>query len=90
MYKIEPHHQQKANELGVKIYPSKKGNYKLDVYDKKGQYITSVGHKNYKDFVMYWKEKGLDYANERKRLYNIRHKNDTGLRGFYAKNLLWN
>ena len=59
MYQIEPHHRQKAQEIGVQIYPSKKGNYKLDVY-KKGQYITSIGDIRYKDFVMYWKEKGKE------------------------------
>jgi len=88
MYTIESYHRQKARELGVEIYPSKKGHYKLDVYDKKGQYITSVGDIRYRDFVMYWKEKGKAYAEERRRLYHIRHKNE-GLRGFYAKNLLW-
>jgi hypothetical protein len=88
MYQIEPHHRQKARELGVQIYPSKKGNYKLDVY-KKGQYITSIGDIRYKDFVMYWKEKGKAYAEERRRLYHGRHKNDKSLRGLLVAYLLW-
>jgi len=88
MYTIEPHHRQKARELGVEIFPSKKGHYKLDVYDKKGQYITSIGDMRYKDFILYWKEKGQAYAQERRRLYHGRHKNE-GIRGKLAKEILW-
>jgi hypothetical protein len=42
----------------------------------------------YKDFVMYWKEKGKAYAEERRRLYHGRHKNE-GIRGQLAKAILW-
>jgi hypothetical protein len=87
MYTIEKYHRQKARELGVEIYPSKKGNYKLDVY-RNNEYITSIGDIRYKDFILYWKEKGKAYAEERRRLYHIRHKNE-GIRGKLAKEILW-
>jgi len=87
MYQIEPYHRQKAQEIGVQIYPSKKGNYKLDVY-RNGEYIMSIGDMRYKDFVMYWKEKGKAHAEERRRLYHGRHKNE-GIRGRMAKAILW-
>ena len=87
MYSIKPYHLQQAKKLGVSIKPSSKGNYKLDVF-KDGEYVTSIGDKRYKDFMIYKEEKGDDYANERRRLYRLRHKKD-GVRGQLARFILW-
>jgi hypothetical protein len=87
MYSIKPFHLQQAKKLGVSIKPSSKGNYKLDVF-KDGEYVTSIGDKRYKDFMIYKEEKGEDYANERRRLYRLRHKKD-GVRGQLAMFILW-
>ena len=87
MYPIKPYHFQQAKKLGVTIQPSKKKNYKLDVF-KDGDYVTSIGHKKYKDYAIYLEEKGQDYANERRRLYNLRHKNDNGIRSIFST-ILW-
>lgn len=88
MYKITDYSFKKAKELGVMIKPSTKKNKKIDVY-KDGVLITSVGNSQYLDYPTYIINKGLTYANERRRLYRIRHKNDDGIAGYYALNLLW-
>jgi hypothetical protein len=88
MYKIKDYSYKKAKELGVEIKPSKVKNKKIDVF-KDGKFLVSIGDINYKDYPSYIQEKGLSYANERRRLYNIRHKNDKGITGKYAKAILW-
>jgi hypothetical protein len=87
MYPIRPLQIQNSRKLGLTIKPSTKKNYKLDVY-KDGDYITSIGHKKYKDYAIYLEEKGKDYADERKRLYHLRHRNE-GIRGELSKLILW-
>lgn len=88
MYKIRSYSKQKAKELDVIIKPSAKPKKKIDVYkdDKK---VASVGAIGFKDYPTYVTEKGKQYADERRRLYKIRHSKDNGLNGYYAKNLLW-
>jgi hypothetical protein len=86
-YKIKDYSYKKAKELGVEIKPSTNKNKKIDVI-KKGKVIASIGDINYKDYPTYIQEKGLSYAKERRRLYNIRHKNDKELTKKYSK-ILW-
>lgn len=88
MYQVRPRHLQQAKKLGVMIQPSKKGNYKLDVY-KDGSLLASIGDRRHGDYVMYLEEKGKAYADERKRLYHIRHKNDKGVKGVLSRAILW-
>ena len=91
MYQIQPYTYKQAKILGVEVKPSTHKNKKIDVY-KNGTYICSIGFLGMKDFPTYIKEKGLDYANERRRLYRIRHKSDkniVGSNGYYASELLW-
>jgi len=88
MYKILPQHYDNAKKLKVEIKPSTLKNKKIDVY-KDGKRIASIGAIGYKDYQYYILEKGLEYANERKRLYNIRHKNDSNKNGYYARLILW-
>ena len=62
---------------------------KIDVY-KNNKKIGSVGALGYKDYPTYIKQKGLVYANKRRDLYKIRHKNDIGSgNGKLAYQLLW-
>ena len=92
MYSITDYSKERAKELNVIIKPSKKLNKKIDVYSKDNEYITSIGDSRYKDFPTYMQEKGKEYANERRRLYKIRHNKDrkiTGSTGFYADKILW-
>ena len=87
MYKIRPYHLQQAQSLGVEIKPSSKKFYKLDVY-KDGKYLTSIGDKRYKDYMLY-QEEDPELAEKRRKLYWNRHKKDNGIRGELAKRILW-
>ncbi len=88
MYNITKYSKDQAEKLGVVIKPSKRVNKKIDVY-KNNDFIVSIGDKRYKDYPTYIIENGLDYANERRKLYKNRHKKDAGVAGFYAKKILW-
>jgi len=88
MYKITSYTYQKARELGVEVRPSVNPNKKIDVF-KDGKKIASIGDPNYLDFPTYTKEKGQAYANERRRLYHIRHAKDKNIEGLLSKALLW-
>lgn len=46
MYSIKDYSYDQAEKLGVKIRPSKKSHYKIDILDMNGDYITSIGNKN--------------------------------------------
>jgi hypothetical protein len=89
-YKITQYSYDRAKELGVIIKPSKKGNYKIDVYDKSGDYITSIGHRQYLDFPKIIKKNGKDYEEYRRELFYKRHKNYPKYsRGWYSSYILW-
>jgi len=88
MYKILPQHYANAKKLGVEIKPSTLKNKKIDVF-KNDKKIASIGNIKYKDYQYYILEKGLDYANERRKLYLGRHKNDKNITGYYARLILW-
>jgi hypothetical protein len=89
MYTITKYSYDKAKQFGVKIKPSTRKGKKIDVFDKKDQFITAIGALGYKDYPTFLLEKGKAYADERRRLYKIRHENDNGLAGYYARRLLW-
>lgn len=87
MYTILPYTKEKAKQLGLTITPSTKKGKKLDVY-KNGKLIASIGAIGYKDYPTYLKEDGPAVANERRRLYRLRHTKNT-LGEQLALNLLW-
>lgn len=91
-YKILPYSYKQAEKLGVEIKPSAKKNKKIDVYKNK-KLISSIGQLGAKDYPTYLKEtKNKEFADERKRLYKLRHKKDlsiVGSAGYYANNILW-
>ena len=92
MYKITTRQLFNAEKLGVTIKPSTNKAKKIDVYNKAGQKLASIGAKGYKDYEIYLLEKGSAFANERRRLYRIRHQNDrtkVGSAGYYADKILW-
>ena len=86
-YQITDYTKQKARELGVEVKPSKKKEKKIDVY-KNGRFCGSIGQIGYKDYPTYLKEEGKEVADERRRLYHLRHPNNT-LGEALAKYLLW-
>ena len=91
MYKITKYTKNKALKLKVEVKPSKNKSKKIDVF-KNGVKIASIGAKGYKDYPTYIKEKGLKYANKRRKLYKLRH-NKTRLKkwsnSWLADQLLW-
>ena len=89
-YDILPYSYNQASKLGVTIKPSNYKEKKIDVY-KNNNYICSIGALGMKDYPTYIKEKGKTYADNRRKLYRIRHKKDNiiGTRGHYALNILW-
>jgi hypothetical protein len=91
-YQIRPYHRLKARQLGVIVRPATKAPYKLDVFSREGEYITSIGDRRYSDFVIYAEDDGYEVADRRRELYHKRHKKDSqikGSRGYYAANILW-
>ena len=89
MYKIQKYSYEQAKKLDVKIQPSEKAKFKIDIFNDDGDYITSVGDRRYSDYPSYIESHGKVYADKRRALYHIRHKNDSTERGFYALNILW-
>ena len=90
-YKITSYTKNKAEKLGVVVKPSKVKDKKIDVF-KSGKKIATIGAKGYNDYPTYLKTKGKEYADERRRLYKIRHNNDRLVKdsnGYYADKLLW-
>ena len=91
-YNITNYSYDKAKVMGIKLYPSKNKKYKIDVYDINNNYITSIGASGYKDYPTYINEDGLKYANERRRLYKLRHNNTRHVkysRSWLADQILW-
>ena len=91
MYNIKNYTKEKAKELNVKIKPSTNKKKKIDVF-KDGRKIASIGAIGYSDYPTYIESKGIKYADERRKLYKIRHNKDLkqiGSNGWFASNLLW-
>jgi hypothetical protein len=91
VYKISDYSQKRAKELNVVIKPSQQKNKKIDVYKGK-QKIASIGSITNLDYPTYIKERGKAFADNRRRLYKLRHKNDINNRngnGFWANKILW-
>jgi len=90
-YEIKQYTYDKADKYDVFVQTSHKKNYKVDVF-KDGQYVCSIGDIRYSDYPTYIEEKGLDYAEKRRKLYHIRHHkeaNSYGTPGWYSYHLLW-
>lgn len=91
-YIITDYTYDKAKQLGVKVKVSKNKRYKIDIYDLNNNYITSIGASGYKDYPTYRIEKGLEYAENRRRLYKLRHNKYRNIRysnSWFVDQLLW-
>ena len=88
MYQISDYSYQKAKQMGLEIFPSKRKYKKIDVY-KNGKYITSIGDNRYMDFPSILAKEGKDVADKHRRLYHARHRNNDGLAGKLALAILW-
>jgi len=91
MYQITDYSFKQASKLGVHIKPSKNKNKKIDVF-RDTKKIASIGATGYGDYPTYTKTKGKEYAEERRKLYKIRHEKDRqvkGSAGYFADKILW-
>jgi hypothetical protein len=92
MYVISDYTKTQSNKLGVTVKPSTRKGKKIDVFDKVGKKIASIGAAGMMDYPSYIKEKGMAYANVRRTLYRQRHKKDlnvVGSPGWLSGKLLW-
>ena len=90
-YTITEHTLQRAKQMKVTVQLSQKKNKKIDVL-KNGVRIAIIGDSRYKDFPTYVIENGIEFANNRKKLYYMRNKKNIekiNSNGFYAAKLLW-
>ena len=88
VYNITDYSYRQAKLLGVEIKPSTDKTKKIDIF-KDGKKIASSGSYGMKDYPTYIKEKGKPYADERRRLYYIRHAKDKSLNSYYSRKILW-
>jgi hypothetical protein len=90
-YKILPYSYDQAKKLDVVILPSSNPRKKIDVY-KDSKKVASIGAINNLDYPYYMKIEGKAYADERRRLYRLRHKGEEkrkGKPGYYSWYILW-
>lgn len=91
MYIINNHSKKQAKKLNLQIYPSSRKNKKIDIYKNK-KYITSVGDINYLDYGYYLKFYGKKIADQRRKLYKIRHNKTRKIKNtksYFADQILW-
>ncbi len=89
MYSILPYTKQQAKKIGVTVKPSTNPDKKLDVFED-GDKVVSIGATGYSDYPHYLRDKGKTVAEERRRLYHLRHKKGKkGSASYYASVLLW-
>jgi hypothetical protein len=96
-YKIRTYSKLQAKKLGVEIKPSTNKKKKVDVYNKAGKKVASIGALGMNDYPTYMElekkkkvEKGT--AEKRRKLYKIRHESDrkkVGTNGYFADKILW-
>lgn len=88
-YKITDYTKKKALKMGLEVKPSTHKGKKIDVF-KNGKFIHSIGSLGSMDYPTYLLDKGTGKAkaDERRRLYHIRHTKNT-LGEKLALKLLW-
>jgi hypothetical protein len=90
-YLITSRQKRNAKRIGVKIKPSKNKKKKISVY-KDGVKVADIGAIEYWDYDHYINAYGRSYANERQRLYKLRHQKYRQIKGtpaYYADQILW-
>jgi len=91
MYQIKQYTRDQAKRLNVTVRASTNKNKKIDVFKDKKK-ISSIGFKGYSDYPTYMQTKGKKFADERRRLYKIRHEKTRHVKdspSYYADQLLW-
>jgi hypothetical protein len=91
VYDIKQYSFDKAKQLGVTIKPSTKKGKKIDVF-KGDDKVASIGSLGMNDYPTYLEEYGKDFAQNRRRLYRIRHNKNIekkGSPGYFSSRILW-
>lgn len=91
-YSIKSYSYAQARKLGVVIKPSTVEGKKIDVFSKDGDKLASIGAIGYGDYPTFKAQKGQAYADEKRRLYKMRHdknRSEKGTPGYYADKILW-
>ena len=91
-YRITSYTKAQARKHNVVVKPSTVKGKKIDVFNKKGEKLASVGALGYGDYPSFMRDKGKEYAESRRRLYKQRHEKDRherGTPGYWADVLLW-
>ena len=91
-YHITEYTREQARRHNVIVKHSDNKKKKLDVYNKQGKKIASIGALGYGDYPTFIQKYGLEYANKRRKAYKFRHESDRhtpGTNGWYADKLLW-
>jgi len=77
--------KKKAQKIGVVVKKSTRKNKKLDVFNKEGKYLKSIGDINYQDFTIH--KDPVRRKNYKKRFEKSRHKKGTA--SYFADQILW-
>ena len=91
-YNITDYSYNQAKKLNLIIKPSINKNKKIDVYTINNEFLHSIGDIRYNDYPNYCIIYNEKYADERKRLYHIRHQkiiNVINSKQYLSANLLW-
>lgn len=96
-YEITQWSKNQAERLKVEIKPSTYKNKKIDVFDKDGKLLATIGDTRYMDYGLYLAaERAGKFprgtANRNRYLYKKRHAKDlvvVGSPGYYANEILW-
>ncbi len=91
-YIITSHTKAQAKKLNLVVKPSTVKGKKIDVFNKSGEKLASVGAIGYGDYGTFLKTRGKEFADKRRKAYKIRHQKTrviVGSRSYYADKLLW-
>jgi|694.fasta_scaffold12857_11 hypothetical protein len=91
-YRIKPYSYAQAKKLGVTIKPSVLKGKKIDVFNRQGEKLASIGALGMGDYPTFMQTKGKEFADIRRKAYKSRHAKDRivrGTAGFYADRILW-
>ena len=91
-YIITQYSYDKAKQLNLIIKQSKNKGKKIDVYTINNEFLHSIGDIRYNDHQSYLSTYNKQYADERKRLYHIRHQKGINIinsKQYLSANLLW-
>jgi hypothetical protein len=91
-YRIKAYSYAQAKKLGVTIKPSVLKGKKIDVFNRQGEKLASIGALGMGDYPTFMQTKGKEFADSRRKAYKSRHEKDRhkrGTAGFFADQILW-